>query len=230
MNIKGSYVIKQGEKILVKRNNLITSMGETFFMNRFINSEFQPLQYIVLGTSPFRAKKSDLGLGNETFRKKAVIEVDWNKKQILMYCSCSLSEIANTCEIGTSNGDILISHDIYQKITSEDLGNNIDSVEITYIFDFSTSSIRKSWLYYSQGDTGNTQNHIYYIVEESNVIRVHEDNSLDEMQTGYHAVHDVEALKTRRGAYYYDPFSKNLFIRTLNDENPNNLNIAITTS
>jgi len=229
MNIKGSYTIKQGEKILVERNNLITNMGESFFMNRAINSEFAPMQYIVLGDSPFRAKKTDMGLGNETFRKKAIMEVDWNKKQIILHCSCSLSEIVNTTEIGTSNGDILISHDVYEKITSEDLGNNIDSVEITYMFDFSTSSIRRNWLYYTQGDEGNTQNHIYYINEENNVVRVH-DNSLENMQTGYHAVANVDALKTRHGAYYYDPFSKNLYVRTLNDEDPNNLSIAITTN
>lgn len=228
MNIIGHYVIKQGDKILVNQKNLITNLGESFFMNRAINTEFDPLQYILLGTSSLRAKKTDTSLGHETFRKKAAIEVNWNTKQILMYVSCSLSEIINTCEIGTSNGDTLISHDTYPKITSDDLGDNIDSVEITYIFDFSTSCVRKGWLQYTLLDTENVQNHIYYLVEEANVVRIHE-NINKTMQHGYHAVQNVDELRNQKGAYYYDPFTKNLYIRTLFDEDPNNLNISITT-
>ena len=228
MNVTGSYTIRQGERILVKSKNIITNLGEAFFINRAVNTEFDPLQYIVLGTSSVRAKKTDLTLGNETFRKKAAIEVNWNTRQILMYVSCTLSEILNTSEIGTSNGDTLISHDTYERITSEDIGDNIDSVEITYVFDFSTSCIRKGWQYYSQGDTGTTMNHIYYIVEENRVIRIFETINRT-MQHGYHAVQDLQELKNTKGAYYYDPFSETLYIRTLHDEDPNSLNISITT-
>lgn len=229
MNIIGSYIIRQGERVLVHQKNIITNLGEAFFMNRAVNTEFAPLEYIVLGTSSYKAKKSDTALGNETFRKKALIEVNWNTKQILMYCSCTPDEILNTCEIGTHNGDVLISHDTYSKITTDDITISADSVEITYIFDFSTSTIRKGWTYYSQGDTGNTQNHIYYLVEEDNVVRVHEQNT-NNMQQGYHAVQALSALKSNKGAYYYDPFTKNLYVRTLYDEDPNDLNIAITTN
>lgn len=228
MNVTGSYTIRQGERILVESKNIITNLGEAFFINRAVNTEFDPLQYIVLGTSSVRAKKTDLTLGNETFRKKAAIEVNWNTKQILMYVSCTLSEILNTCEIGTSNGDTLISHDTYERITSEDLGDNIDSVEITYVFDFSTSSIKKGWLPYT-GGTETQQDNIYYIVEESSVVRVYETNNRTS-QHGYHAVQELNELRSSKGAYYYDPFSQNLYIRTLKDENPNNLNISITTA
>lgn len=227
MNIIGSYIIKQGERVLVHQKNIITNLGEAFFMNRAVNTEFDPLQYIVLGTSGVRAKKSDTSLGHETFRKKANIEINWNTKQILMYVSCTLSEILNTCEIGTSNGDTLISHDTYERITSDDVGTSVDSVEITYIFDFSTSSIRKGWLPYTAG-TETQQDNIYYLVEEANVVRVHE-NINRTSQHGYHAVQELNELRTSKGAYYYDTFSQNLYIRTLKDENPNNLNISITT-
>ena len=50
------------------------------------------------------------------------------------------------------------------------------------------------------------------------------------MQQGYHAVNELSALRQEKGAYYYDPFTKNLYVRTLYDENPNDLNIAITTN
>lgn len=228
MNIIGSYIIQQGERVLVHQKNIITNLGEAFFMNRAVNTEFNPLHYILLGTSSVKAKKTDTSLGHETFRKKAAIEINWNTKQILMYVSCALSEILNTCEIGTSNGDTLISHDTYEKITSDDVGNSVDSVEVTYIFDFSTSSIRKGWLPYTAG-TEVQQDNIYYLVEEANVVRVHETINRTS-QHGYHAVQELNELRSSKGAYYYDSFSQNLYIRTLKDENPNNLNISITTA
>ena len=192
-------------------------------MNRAVNNEFDPISYILLGNSPFRVAKSDMSLGNETFKKKAIIEVDGNQMQIRLTCSCTLSEIINTCEIGTSNGTVLISHDSYAKITSEDVGDNVDSVEITYIFDFSTSATRTGWLYYSQADTQSTQYNIYYIVEESNVTAVSDNTN------GYHIVDSLESLKSSMGAFYYDKFSKNLYVRTINGDDPNNLSINITT-
>ena len=71
-------------------------------------------------------------------------------------------------------------------------------------------------------------NHIYYIVEENRVIRIFETINRT-MQHGYHAVQDLQELKNTKGAYYYDPFSETLYIRTLHDEDPNSLNISITT-
>ena len=83
MNIKGHYTIKCGEKV-IRGNNLITLLGESFFMNRSVNNEFEPIQYIVLGTSSIKATKSDVNLGNETVRKKCVSEVNLNAKQTKM--------------------------------------------------------------------------------------------------------------------------------------------------
>lgn len=223
ISVKGSYTISQKDKILVEKNNLITNMGELFFMGRAVSSEFNPISHILLGTSPLSVKKTDVNLGNETFRKKAIIETDWDSKQIKLSCTCSISEIVNTCEIGTSNNNMLISHDVYQKITNEDIGDNVDSVEITYIFDFSTSATRSGWIYYSQADEDEEENNIYYIVEESKVIAVSDETN------GYHKVDSIEALKTSYGAYFYDIFSKNLYIKTINGDDPNNLKISIST-
>lgn len=225
ISIKGSYKIRTNTgQILVEKNNLITNMGELFFMNRAVNSELPTISYIHLGNNPFRVKKTDMNLGNETVKKKAIVEVDGNQKQIRLITSCTLSEIINTCEIGTSNGEILISHDSYNKITNEDIGENVDSVEITYIFDFKTSQTKTGWIYYTPADTGGTTNHIYYIVEEEKVISV-----TDNFKNGYHKCSSINDLKNTTGAYYYDNFSKNLYIRTINNENPDNIEISIQT-
>ena len=57
MNLKGSYIFKQEDKIILEGNNLITLLGESFFMNRAVNQHFEPIKYIMLGSSNARPKK-----------------------------------------------------------------------------------------------------------------------------------------------------------------------------
>ena len=223
MNIKGYYSIKIGDKI-IRGHNLITFLGESFFLHRMINNEFEPIQYIVLGNSSVRAKKTDIALGNETARKRCVTRVDLQRKQIILECSCTTKEILNTTEIGVATDDILISHDIYENIDLIFLGDNVDSVEISYIFDLSTLTTRADWIKYSQINEGNTDYNVYYIYEENLVTGV-----IEEETNGYHTAASLEILKTKNGAYYYDVSSKRLFIRTIRDDNPNNYKISIIT-
>ena len=221
MNIKGHYTIKCGEKI-IRGNNLITLLGESFFMNRSVNNEFEPIQYIVLGTSSIKATKSDVNLGNETVRKKCVSEVNLNAKQILLYCSCTASEILGISEIGVANNEILISHDVFEAINEEFITDNIDSVEINYTFDLQSASQRTGWQYYTEGDDEEVNN-IYYIVEETTVTGVTEKDS----NSGYRSVNSIDSLKLYTGAYYYDDITDTLFIRTTKNDDPNGYKILI---
>lgn len=221
MNIKGHYTIKCGEKV-IRGNNLITLLGESFFMNRSVNNEFEPIQYIVLGTSSIKATKSDVNLGNETVRKKCVSEVNLNAKQIILYCSCTASEILGISEIGVANNEILISHDVFEAINEEFITDNIDSVEINYTFDLQSASQRTGWQYYTEGDDEEVNN-IYYIVEETTVTGVTEKDS----NSGYRSVNSIDSLKLYTGAYYYDDITDTLFIRTTKNDDPNNYKILI---
>lgn len=221
MNIKGHYTIKCGEKI-IHGNNLITLLGESFFMNRSVNNEFEPIQYIVLGTSSIKATKSDVNLGNETVRKKCVSEVNLNAKQIILYCSCTASEILGISEIGVANNEILISHDVFEAINEEFITDNIDSVEINYTFDLQSASQRTGWQYYTEGDDEEVNN-IYYIVEETTVTGVTEKDS----NSGYRSVNSIDSLKLYTGAYYYDDITDTLFIRTTKNDDPNGYKILI---
>lgn len=225
MNIKGSYVIRAGNKI-IRGNNIITLLGESFFMNRAINNEFDPLKYIVFGNSSIKARKSDYTLGNETVRKRCVSEVNLETKQIILSCSCSAKEILGTTEIGVANDDILISHDVYEAITDSFITDVIDSVEITYTFDLSTAATRSEWKYYTSGDTGNTKNNIYYTTEENTVIGVTEENTM----SGYRAVKSLNSLKTTTGAYFHDVNTNTLFIRTTKNDDPNGVGYKIVIS
>lgn len=222
MSIHGSYVIKAGDKV-IRRNNLITLLGESFFMNRAINNEFDPIKYIVFGNSSIKARKSDFSLGNETVRKRCVCEVNLETKQIILYASCSASEILGTTEIGVANDTVLISHDVYEAINSSFITNTVDSVEITYTFDLSTSGTKSDWKYYSSGGSGKN---IYYTTEENTVVGVTEENTM----SGYRAVSSIASLKNTTGAYFYDVKTKTLFIRTTKNDNPNAVGYKITVS
>ena len=224
MNINGSYIIRSGSKI-IRGNNIITLLGESFFMNRAINNEFNPIKYLVFGNSSIKAKKTDTTLGNETVRKRCVCEVNLETKQIKLYCSCSASEILGTSEIGVANEDILISHDIYKEIDNEFI-TTIDSVEVIYTFDFSTSATKNDWKYYTNGDEGNTKNNIYYTTEENTVVGVTEENTM----SGYKAVSSIKSLKSITGAYFYDVATNTLFIRTTKNDNPNAVGYKIVIS
>lgn len=224
INIKGSYVIRIGDNI-IKRNNIITLLGESFFLNRAINNEFNPIKYIVLGNSSVQAKKYDISLGNETVRKRCVSEVNLETKQIILSCSCTASEILGATEIGVANDEILMSHDIFETIDDSFITNDIDSVEITYTFDLNTASQRSNWKYYTEGDVGNTKNNIYYTVEENNVVGVTEEDT----SSGYRGLSSLSSLRNTTGAYFYDINTNTLFIRTTKNDDPNNYKILINT-
>lgn len=229
MNINGSYIIKAGRNI-IRGNNLITLLGESFFLNRAVNNEFTPISYIVLGNSSIQAIKSDISLGNETVRKKCVCEVDLKTKQILLTCSCTASEILGVTEIGVANDEILISHDVFDAIEDDFITNDIDSVEITYAFDLNTASQRTNWKHYSSIDTTSNKYNIYYTVEENPVVSVSEEVSgVMKSLTGYKGVKSLASLKTTNRAYFYDENTKTLFIRTSNHDDPNNYKILIAT-
>ena len=222
MNIQGYYRIRIGDKI-IRGHNLITKLGESFFLHRMIDNEFQPIQYIVLGNSNIQAKKTDLALGNETVRKKCVTKADLENKQILLECSCTTKEILNTSEIGVATDNVLISHDIYENINADFIGNNVDTVEIQYIFDLRPLHTRSDWVKYTQINEGTDYN-IYCVLEENFVTGV-----IEEEANGYHAASTLNDLKTRTGAYYYNVSNKMLFVRTIRTDDPNNYKISIIT-
>lgn len=224
MNLKGHYKITCGDKTIIGEN-IITLLGELFFLNRAINNEFNPISYIVLGNSKIRAKKMDTSLGNETIRKRCVCEIDTETKQILLSCKCTAREILGCSEIGVTNGDKLISHDIFEEIDNEFIANS-DSVNILYSFDLYTSATRGEWKQYTLLDTPSNSYNIYYTVEENTVVGVTEENT----SSGYVNVSSLEGLTSKTGAYFHDPSSNTLYIRTTRNDNPNNINYKIVIS
>lgn len=201
-------------KIEIHKSNLITLLGESFLMNRLINDKLQPIQYIALGKGTARPQKKDTRLGKQTIRKTCNTEADLTNKQLILSCDFEAKEILDTTEIGViTNDDILITHDLYETITSTILGNSTSSIHLEYNIIFTTGGIRSQW------KTSTTQNNILYTYEPNKVVNVIEYNT----NSGYVKVNSLNDLKTTKGAYYYDIASKNLYIRTTRSNTLNNI-------
>lgn len=212
VNLKGVYTICiplqtmfLNEKLCIHGENLITLQGESFFMNRWVNAEFEPIKYIVLGKSTARPLKTDTKLGQETVRKECSGKADINLGKLNLTATVSASEILDTTEIGVANDELLISHDIYQKISSTLLGDITSSITINYSFILVTGGIRGDWK-----PSGNA----YYVYEPNNVAGVMELVS----GSGYKQVASKNELVP--GSYYYDINTRNVFIRAINDRDP----------
>lgn len=183
-------------------------------MNRLINDKLQPIQYIALGKGTARPQKKDTRLGKQTIRKTCNTEADLTNKQLILSCDFEAKEILDTTEIGViTNDDILITHDLYETITSTILGNSTSSIHLEYNIIFTTGGIRSQW------KTSTTQNNILYTYEPNKVVNVIEYNT----NSGYVKVNSLNDLKTTKGAYYYDIASKNLYIRTTRSNTLNNI-------
>ena len=219
--IKGHYCFKQNGQIILEGDNLITFLGESFFLNRAINNHFNPIEYIVLGSSNARPKKSDITLGNLTVKKKIVsLIADLETKQIVLNAAFEASEVLNTREIGVVNDeDLLISHDVYEKISNEFLDDATGDVDVTYTFELTTGSIRKDFNKVAEKD------YTYWIAEPSQVVGVTEKDT----DSGYRCVDSINAVEANQGSYYYSRNTKNLYIHTTRNSNPNVENVIIET-
>ena len=209
INITGEYTFKQDDKVILKGHNLITLIGESFFMNRWINDEFSPITKILLGKGTARPRKTDTKLSKLSITKDVKTTADLVNRRLTLTADFTASEVLNTTEIGVSNGDILISHDIYEQISEDMLQNDTTStVHLTYNFNLTTGGLRSSWKP-TKDDTS-----IYYVYEPANVVGVIEASS----NKAYSRKGSVEELTGVDGSYYYSVSSKNLYINPFKEE------------
>lgn len=222
MMLQGHYKITipiQGKKLTIHKHNIITLLGESFFLNRAIGNELPPIQYICLGNSTNRPRKKDIKLGNETIRKKCVRTVDLDKKLIRLTASFQAKEIQGTKEIGVHNGEILITHDVYNDIDTL-LTATTGEITVDYYIELSSGAIRNTeWTKVSG------KNYTYYLVEPNNVVGVVENNT----KSGYLKVKSISDVDKQKATYHYDNVTKNLYIHTSTNLAPSTEEIIILT-
>lgn len=217
--IKGHYCFRQNERILFENDNIITLLGESFFLNRMINNQFEPIQYIMLGTASVRPKKSDIALGNMTIKKRVSTSADIVNKKIILKAKFEAKDIINTSEIGVSNGEILISHDVYDKISEDFLSGSIGAVDVEYTFSLTSAASRKD---FTKSDNFNN---VYWIAEPTYIVGVTETNT----QSGYKNVLSVEDVEETPGSYFYSTNTNNLYVHTTKNSDPNLEDVIIET-
>ena len=215
ISIKGEYTFHQGKRVLLHGENLITLIGESFFMNRWINDEFTPITKILLGKGTARPRKTDTKLSKLSITKDVKPTVDLTNKRLTLTVDFTASEVLNTTEIGVSNGDILISHDIYDKISEEMLQDDTTSmIHLTYNFNLTTGGLRSNWVQTKEDPD------LYYVYEPATVTGVVEVSS----GNGYIQRASIDEIKDNAGSYYYSVSSKNLYINPLtSDVNDNEI-------
>lgn len=206
------------ETLKITNTNLITLKGKSFFLHRWVDNNFEPLKYIVLGKGTARPLYTDDSLGSETCRKICDTRVSPKDNVLEVSCNFTAGEVVDTCEIGVANDKLLISHDLYETLSADVIGDLSSNIYLTYNFYISPGGVRNHWSY-----SEIYKNHIYYIYEPVKVLGVLEFNT----KSGYIRKNSVEDLKTNKGCYYYDSKSRNLYIRTSDDSNPNNKEIIV---
>ena len=200
--------------IRITQENLITLLGESFLMNRLVNDRLQPISYIALGKGTTRPQKKDRRLGKQTIRKPCNSTVDLKNKLLTLSCDFEAREIKDTTEIGViTNDDLLITHDVYETITSDILGDSTSSIHLDYNLLFTTGGIRTGW------KTSTLRADVLYTYEPNQVISVLENNT----GSGYRRVNSLNQLASTSGAYYYDIQSRNLYIRTTRSNTLSNI-------
>ena len=209
INITGEYKIKQNGKIIYESSNLITFYGLVYFLNRCINDEFTPMKYICLGNSEVVPSKSDTKLGNELIRRNCTCTADIDDGLLKLHSSFNSEEVIGVTEIGVHNGDFLISHDTFNEIETNMLISPIGTVEVEYVFNFSTATIRNGWVkletYNNISLNGKS---IYWIYESNDVLGVYEESTYD----GYFKVNTMETMISSPGSYFYDVNKENIYI------------------
>ena len=206
MNVKGTYeftipvqTMFLDEKLVISGENIVTQMGECFLMNRWVNSNEDVIQYIVLGKGTKRPTKNDLDLAVETVRKPISYEVQAKRNCLEISANFTGEEVIGTTEI-----------------TRDAIVNDLtSSVNLTYRLNLMSGSYRNGW---KQSD-----GYIYYIYEPVQVLGVYEANT----DSGYTKKDSLEEMGP--GTYYFNWKSRTLYVWTTRNSDPNYEEIVVDT-
>lgn len=216
-NILGEYCFKIplttmfiNEIIVVKHENLITTMGESFFLNRCLNDNFNPIQYICIGNGINTPSKKDVKLGNETKRNTCTQIVDSDTTQIKLSTSFTGEELIGASEIGVlttklDGTEILISHDVFNDtiLKEEFMYGLTGNISLDYYFHFSTSQLKTGWTQYG------ADRNVYWVFEPNDVISIYDNTT----SYGLRKVNSVTSVQDIKNSYYHDTVhTNNLYI------------------
>ncbi len=239
--IKGEYKIKNKDgETLLHHFNLITRSGEEYFLRRWISQTNEVINSVGVSTGTNTPTRNDTGL-NIVFENDEIVypkfvtpskKIDLTNKEVILEATFPAETINNTTEIGvyasngtptynkttgTYNNAILISHDVYSKITSP----SNSELTLNYRFSIDNSREVKSWTnYYIETSTGMINTNVYYINLNETIINIKEDNF-----TTYTLVESLDAVINQTGTYIQQ--DGEVYIHTTDSKSPDEHEINI---
>ena len=239
--IKGEYKISNSKgETLLHHFNLITKSGEEYFLRRWISQTSEVINSVGVSTGTNNPTWNDTGL-NIVFENSEIVypkfvtpskKINLNNKEVILEATFPSDTINNTTEIGVyaSNGTptyntvtgtysnaVLISHDVYSKITAP----SNSELTLNYRFSIDNSREVKSWTnYYIETSTGMINTNVYYINLNETIINIKEDNF-----TTYTQVESLDTVINQTGTYIQE--DGKVYIHTTDSEKPDDHEINI---
>ena len=212
--IIGEYTIKANNKTLIHKNNLITTEGEKFILQRLINNRTDYINDIAIGDGGGIANKNDTALNNLKTATNINTTVDTTNKELRLTGTFETTTASNINEIGVRTTlEKLITHDTFENLT---LPAN-SSIAITYTFKLGISTITDDWT------ASDDYDNVYYTYDNQTVLGVEETDT----QNGYKIEETINDVNENIASFYYNSENGILYIHTSDNQTPQHHTISI---
>lgn len=208
MRIKGKYkfTTHNGDyKITRYGENLITLLGQSYFLNRWKDNLLEPIDKLCFGKSSRAPDKQDQDLGNQTYQVQPKMSVNLLENSLNMSATLNPEQLIGVCEIGVKTADnILVSRDVFKPFTADILGAS-SSINIDYQYVIETGDVHSDWTPYTQ------KQGVYYTSTKNIVTGVFDENG-----NGYIKKNSIDEL-TEAGTYYYSNTAQKVYIKPVGE-------------
>lgn len=208
MRIKGKYKITincKDYEIVRYGENLITLLGQSYFLNRWKDNTLEPIGRLCFGKSSRAPDKQDQDLGNQTYQVQPKMSVNLLENSLNMSATLNPEQLIGVCEIGVKTGDdLLISRDVFKPFTADILGAS-SSINIDYQYVIETGDVHSDWTPYTQ------KQGVYYTSTKNIVTGVSDENG-----NGYIKKDSIDEL-TQAGTYYYSNTAQKVYINPIGE-------------
>lgn len=212
--IIGEYIIKADNKTLIHKNNLITTEGTKYILQRLINNRTDYINEIAIGEGGGIANKNDTSLNKIRTTTSINSTVDTSNQELRLTGTFETTTASNINEIGVRTTlEKLITHDTFEDLT---LPAN-SSIAITYTFKLGISNITDDWT--SSDDYDN----VYYTYDNQTVLGVEETDT----QNGYKIEETINDVNENIASFYYNSENGILYIHTSDNQTPQHHTISI---
>lgn len=192
-------------EMYIKNHNLITYIGEDYFIERWINNDYGLINKILLGKQGITPSKSKKTIDNAT--EITDITLSNRKTSLLITTEVKGTDVNDVNEIGVMTTDErLISHDVHSRIVVPESS----TINIDYQYILTNGAYENNWERYSPDKDiykVNVLEEVSYVIEE-------------DTNKGYTKVESIEDLTNGTYCQIIDGDIIILYIITSDNTNP----------